>query len=54
MKVSILISSYNGGTDVPALLDSIEKLALGSHELEVILRDDHSSDGTLEKEISGS
>jgi GT2 family glycosyltransferase len=49
MKVSILISSYNGETDVPALLDSIEKLALGSHELEVILRDDHSSDGTLEK-----
>ena len=49
MKVSMLISSYNGERDVPALLDSIEKLALGRHELEVILRDDNSSDGTPEK-----
>lgn len=49
MKVSILVSSHNGETDVPALLDSIEKLALGRHELEVILRDDNSSDDTVEK-----
>jgi GT2 family glycosyltransferase len=49
MKVSILISTYNGGRDIPLLLNSIEKLALGSHELEVILRDDNSSDRTMEK-----
>jgi GT2 family glycosyltransferase len=49
MKVSILISTYNGGNDIALLLDSIKKLALGSHELEVILRDDNSSDGTIEE-----
>lgn len=46
MKVSILISSYNGKKQVPPLLDSVGKLELGNHELEVVLRDDNSSDGT--------
>lgn len=46
MKVSILISSYNGKKEIPALLDSIEKLVLANHELDAILRDDKSSDGT--------
>ena len=49
MKVSILISSYNGGKDIPLLLNSMKKLNLGGHELEVILRDDNSSDSTMEK-----
>jgi GT2 family glycosyltransferase len=46
MKASMLISSYNGIKDLPALLDSIRDLALNGHELEVIIRDDNSSDGT--------
>jgi GT2 family glycosyltransferase len=49
MKVSILISSYNGKEEILHLLNSIEKLALGDHELEVILRDDKSLDGTAEE-----
>ena len=49
MKVSILISSYNGKKEIPPLLDSIENLVLGDHELEVILRDDNSLDGTAEE-----
>lgn len=46
MRVSILISSYNGQKDIPRLMDSIKDLVLGSHDLEVILRDDNSRDGT--------
>jgi GT2 family glycosyltransferase len=49
MKVAILISSYNGKEQIAPLLDSVEKLVLGNHELEVILRDDNSSDGTAEE-----
>jgi len=49
MKVSILISSYNGKEYISTLLDSVERLSLASHELEVILRDDNSSDGTAEE-----
>jgi GT2 family glycosyltransferase len=49
MKVSILISSYNGKEEIALLLDSVKKLVLGNHELEVILRDDNSSDGTWEE-----
>lgn len=52
MKVSLLIPSYNMKTHVPALLDSIKNLALGGHGLEVIVRDDNSSDGTPD-EIAG-
>ena len=47
MKVSILVSTYNGERDIPRLFNSIEKLALGNHEVEVILRDDNSSDNTM-------
>ena len=46
MKVSFLISSYNGQKDIVTLLKSIEKLILGSHQIEVVLRDDNSSDRT--------
>jgi GT2 family glycosyltransferase len=49
MKVSILISSYNGKEHIASLLNSIGRLSLGSHEMEVILRDDNSSDGTAEE-----
>ncbi len=47
MKVSILISTYNGAGDVRPLLNSIQQLETGPHELEVILRDDSSSDDTV-------
>ena len=46
MKVSILISSYNGRGDIPLLMESIKNLVPGSHDLEVVLRDDNSRDGT--------
>ena len=48
MKVSILISGYNSKKDIFMLLDSIENLVLNGCELEVILRDDNSSDGTFD------
>ncbi len=46
MKVSILISTYNGKEDIRPLLDSIQELEVGSLEIEVILRDDSSTDDT--------
>lgn len=48
MKVSVLISTYNGEEDIPRLLDSIGGCVLGNHSLEVILRDDHSGDRTAD------
>ena len=48
MKISILISTYNGEQDIRPLLDSIEELKTGTHEIEVILRDDSSSDETAD------
>ena len=48
MKVSVLISTYNGEKDIRPLLDSIKKLEPGSCEIEVILRDDSSADDTAE------
>lgn len=47
MKVSILISTYNGEKDIRPLLDSIQELETDSCELEVILRDDSSFDCTV-------
>ena len=49
MKMSILISTYNGIDDLPLLMESIAGLELGSHEIEVIIRDDHSTDGTADE-----
>jgi GT2 family glycosyltransferase len=49
MKVSLLISSYNGMKHLVVLLDSIRNLELDGHDLEVIIRDDNSSDGTPDK-----
>ena len=46
MKISILISTYNGISDIPPLLDSISGLKTDDHDVEVIIRDDGSSDGT--------
>ena len=48
MKVSILISTYNGERDIRSLLDSIQDLEMETFELEVILRDDSSADNTVE------
>ncbi len=47
MKVSILISTYNGENDIGPLLDSILELEKRTYELEVILRDDSSKDDTV-------
>lgn len=47
MRVSILISTYNGENDIRALLDSIKELEKGCYETEVILRDDSSIDNTV-------
>lgn len=47
MDVSILISTYNGAEDVRLLLDSILALETESLEIEVIIRDDNSSDDTV-------
>lgn len=46
MKISLLISTYNGMRDVPGLMKSIEGLAREGCELEVLVRDDGSVDGT--------
>jgi GT2 family glycosyltransferase len=46
MKLSILISSYNGKNDIGTLLDSIKRNEIGNHEIEVIIRDDKSADIT--------
>lgn len=46
MRISILISTYNGERDIRSLLDSIQELETGFREFEVILRDDSSSDAT--------
>ena len=48
MKISLLISTYNGTNDVTPLFDSILKLYRDNHELEVVVRDDNSSDGTAD------
>lgn len=48
MKISILICTYNGEEDIRSLLNSIKELSLGNYEVEVILRDDSSSDGTAD------
>ena len=43
MKVSILISCYNGQKDILPLLESINQLSPGNYTKEVIIRDDHSN-----------
>lgn len=48
MKISILISAYKGRLDLPLLMSAIERLRRNDHEVEVIVRDDHSSDGTAD------
>ncbi len=47
MKISILISTFNGENDIRALLSSIQMLETDSLEMEVILRDDTSTDETV-------
>ncbi len=49
MKVSVLISSYNNFEDLRLLLPSLAEQDLAGHEMEVIVRDDGSTDGTAEK-----
>ena len=46
MDLSILISTFNGEKDIRLLLDSIAEIEKNAYFLEVILRDDCSSDDT--------
>jgi GT2 family glycosyltransferase len=46
MKASVIISAYNNLPDLHILLPSIQQQALGLHEMEVLLRDDGSADGS--------
>jgi GT2 family glycosyltransferase len=48
MKVTVIIVSYNGIDHLRRLLPSVEALHRGDHELEVVLRDDKSTDETSE------
>ncbi|MDA3895429.1 MAG: glycosyltransferase [Desulfobacteraceae bacterium] len=48
MNVSILITCLNERQNLKLLLPSIERLNKGNNNLEVIIRDDGSSDGTAE------
>ena len=49
MKLSVLISTFNGMNDLPDFLDSLQN-SIGEYggEVEVILRDDNSQDGSAE------
>ncbi|MFP4445907.1 MAG: glycosyltransferase family 2 protein, partial [Desulfosudaceae bacterium] len=46
MKASVIISAYNNLADLGLLLPSLARQSTGDHEMEVILRDDGSLDGT--------
>jgi N-acetylglucosaminyl-diphospho-decaprenol L-rhamnosyltransferase len=46
MKASVIISLYNNLDDLHTLLPSLERQKLDGHEMEVIIRDDGSSDGS--------
>lgn len=48
MKATLLISCFNNKNDLKLLLPSIERLNTGRHALEVIIRDDASTDGTAD------
>ncbi|MDY6822560.1 MAG: glycosyltransferase family 2 protein [Thermodesulfobacteriota bacterium] len=48
MKISFLISTFNGQDDIVLLLDSIAALEIPSGTIEVIIRDDNSSDTTVD------
>ncbi len=47
LKISILISTFNGERDIRPLLNSIQMLEANSLEMEVLLRDDASTDDTV-------
>ncbi len=49
MTVSVLISTFNGVSDIDPLLESIAKLRVNGITLQVILRDDGSTDGTADR-----
>lgn len=48
MKASIIISTHNNIKDLPGLLASIAGQVLNGHEMEVIIRDDGSTDGSVQ------
>lgn len=47
-KVSIIIPVYNEGATIQSVLDQVMSASVGSMEKEIILVDDHSTDGTTE------
>jgi len=48
MKVSLLISTYNGERDIRPFLNSVQNLECGGCDIEVVIRDDSSTDNTAE------
>lgn len=46
MKASVIISTFNNLEDLGLLMPSLERQSLDRHEMEIILRDDGSQDGT--------
>ncbi|GAF86581.1 unnamed protein product, partial [marine sediment metagenome] len=48
MKVSIIIPTYNEEKRLPACLDSISRLDYSKEDIEVIVVDNGSTDGTRE------
>lgn len=48
MLVSILVPNWNGKDNTPKLLDSLEKIDFPLSQIEIIISDNGSSDGSLE------
>lgn len=48
MKASVIISLYNNTRDLQFLLPSLTQQELQGHEMEIIIRDDGSTDGSYE------
>jgi len=47
MKIAIIIINFNGGRDTLECLDSIRKLTIGDFQVQVIVVDNASTDGSL-------
>ncbi len=49
IKISIIVAARNESKNIASLINSLKKLNYPNNDFEVILVDDHSSDGTFEK-----
>jgi GT2 family glycosyltransferase len=45
-RVSVLVTTYNGAARLPLLFAALERQTLPREEFEIVVADDHSSDGT--------